>query len=201
MGIERSIEDYEKSVLESLNLIYKGLTWCELGNQKYYTGIPAKSVYAAREVLHTSIDINGRHGAVPLDLDYPVPLEFENRFNVLTNYGTTEHINNQYSVFKNIHTMCKLNGVMIHTCPYAGHWRKHGRYDYGELFFQQLATLCSYTLINLQIMDKAEYKAPRNLIACTLMREADNAFISQESFDKIEGLNDTRYLKYTGNYT
>ncbi|MBC7332798.1 MAG: hypothetical protein H5T91_10320 [Synergistetes bacterium] len=99
MGISKSIWEYERSVLDLLGLEYEGLKWCELGNQRTDEGKVAKNIYLSRGVQHISIDINGRDGALPIDLDKPVPFIFLNQFDVITNYGTIEHVNNQYSVF------------------------------------------------------------------------------------------------------
>lgn len=53
----------------------------------------------------------------------PVPFIFINQFDVITNYGTIEHINDQYHAFKNVHDMCKSGGIMIHNFPPQGHWQ------------------------------------------------------------------------------
>jgi len=200
VGIEKSIVEYEKLVLYSLGLEYKGLKWCELGNQINYKNEVAKKVYQSLGVEHTSIDINGKNGALPINLDKPVPTALLDRFDVITNYGTIEHVNNQYQVFKNVHDMCKKGGIMIHVFPLKGHWPRHCRYYYSEVFVKGLANASNYRIINYTILDKDDYKTPNNLIAVTYIKKENNKFISKEEFDQIGGILDTGGLEFTGNY-
>lgn len=198
--INSIFKNYEESILKKLNISYSGLNWCELGNQTY-SGRPAKVMYTTKGVNHTSIDINGRDGSLPLDLDCPVPKNLENKFDVITNYGTTEHVNNQYAVFKNIHVMCKVGCIVIHGVPLIGHWRKHCRYYYSIPFFEGLAAMCNYTIIYLKIFDTAFYAAPKNLISCVFKKEQNTGFPSSKSFASISGIEDSGDLFETGNYT
>lgn len=203
MGIEAPVEEYEKNTLNSLGLKYRGLKWCELGNQIiiHMGNKVAKEIYSSLGVEHISIDLNGENGALPIDLDKPVPFIFLNQFDVITNYGTLEHVNNQVQAFKNVHDMCKKDGIMIHVLPPPGNWPKHCRYYYSEKFMKKLARICEYQMINYKSLDKSEYAAPKNLIAVTYIKKKNNVFINKEDFDKIEGLTDTGDLKNTGNYT
>lgn len=204
--INAIFNNYEADVLRRVGLSYSGLVMCELGNQWFFCGKgtvsqSAKVAYEGRGAQHTSIDINGRDGALPLDLDLPVPKDLENKFELITNYGTTEHVNNQYSVFKNIHVMGKPGCVMIHGVPFVGNWHKHGRYYYSRPFFKGLANLCGYTLIDLGVVKVARYKFPHNLLACVLRKEKATPFISAKKFSSIDGLVDSGNLVNTGNYT
>jgi hypothetical protein len=203
--------DYEEKMLSKLGISYNGLTWCELGNTTFYNSyafsgvsatdiMPAKQMYEAKGVKHTSIDINGRSGALPLNLDNPVPADLENKFDVVTNYGTTEHVDNQYSSFKNIHVMCKAGGVMLHGLSLVDNWPKHCRYYYSEQFFRGLAAVCDYEVVDVTILNTGFYKSPRNAIVCALRKNQNNAFISTIKFSTIKGMQDTKNVKKTGNY-
>jgi hypothetical protein len=201
MGITKNFHDYEQDILKILRMKYDTLLWCELGNQSFYTGNSAKKYYESKGVMHTSIDINGKDGALPIDLDNTVPSNLENKFDIITNYGTTEHINNQYQVFKNIHVMCKQNGIMIHAIPLIKNWPKHCRYYYSILFFQELSNYCNYQIIDLQILNKDYYKFPNNLVVSVLKKKEENNFITKDKFDQINGIQDSKNLKNTGNYS
>lgn len=200
MGIKNDFKKYEEDNLDLLNIDYDGLNWCELGNQDYY-GEPAKKMYELKGVNHTSIDINGKDESLPLDLDSPIPNNLKNKFNVVTNYGTSEHVNNQYELFKSIHMMCKRNGIMIHGVPLIGNWPKHCRYYYSKLFFEELSKLCDYQIADIRILDTGTYKLPKNLVVCVLIKKTGKFFISKEKFDTINDLKDSRNMSKTGNYT
>ena len=156
--------------LESLSLEKSGFKWetlriCELGSQYYYpnselsinsnTRQSAKSVYLSRNVIkHVSIDLNGEYDSLVLDLDNPVPEYLLGDFNWVTNYGTVEHVNNQYMVFKNIHDLCCIGGIMLHALVPPGHWVGHGRYHHSIEFINKLAQCCRYSIL---LLEKTKY--------------------------------------------
>ena len=59
MGIDKSTEEYEKKTLSFLGMKYKGLKWCELGNQRTSENEVAKNKYSSLGVEHISLDLNG----------------------------------------------------------------------------------------------------------------------------------------------
>jgi len=190
---------YEKKMISRASLKYSDLVWCELGNQSY-KGKPAKLMYQKIGVQHTSIDINGLYGSIKLDLDFPVPIKLEDKFDVITNYGTTEHVNNQYSVFKNIHIMCKYGGLIIHAVPLINNWPKHCRYYYSQVFFKQLSNICKYTIMDIGLFNTGLYKKKKNMVVCTLRKNTNKNFISLKVFSTIKGLKDSKNKRKTGNY-
>jgi len=55
---------------------------------------------------YASIDIDGSPNSIPLDLNYDMlPDWARKKFDVVTNFGTTEHIANQLNAFKIIHDL------------------------------------------------------------------------------------------------
>jgi hypothetical protein len=42
------------------------------------------------------------------------------KFDIVTNFGTTEGICNQANMFKNMHDLCNINGIMIGIVPFQG---------------------------------------------------------------------------------
>jgi hypothetical protein len=201
MGLIKTIKDYEEKQLRLLGVDYKGLTLLELGNQEYGS-VSAKSVYEAQGVNHTSIDLNGRDGSLPLDLSSDITKHFNNKFDVITNYGTTEHVENQYGVFKNIHSLCKpAGGIMIHGVPLIDNWTGHCRYYYSLGFFKELSYICNYKIIDLFVLDTDYYVSPNNLVMAVLVKQSDPSFMSEQKFNSIKGLFDSGDKTHTQNYT
>src|SRR4029077_2054610 len=65
-----------------------------------------------------SIDTDVSPGSIPLDLNYDeVPTEFIGKYDVVTNFGTTEHVANQLQSFKIIHDLATPGGLMLHVLP------------------------------------------------------------------------------------
>lgn len=179
MGIVRKSAEYEKLVLKRCGLKYAGLRWCELGDQVmlYRKNKPAKKRYEKLGVEHVSLDLNGRHGALPVDLCKPVT--GLGVFDVVTNYGTAEHVDNQYEVFKNIHNLCKVGGIIIHFMPAVGYWEGHSRYHYSLDFAANLAVQCQYRVIMLQFVSEE-----KSVAVC--YRRSNRQFISKTAFEDCE---------------
>jgi hypothetical protein len=73
-----------------------------------------------------------------LDLNYDeVPAENRGRYDLVTNFGTTEHVVNQLNAFKIIHDLTAPGGVMIHELPAQGQI-DHGFFAYNPKFFHKL---------------------------------------------------------------
>ena len=87
---------------------------------------------------YASIDIDGSPGSIPLDLNYDeVPAELMGRYDVVTNFGTTEHVANQLQSFKIIHDLAAAGALMLHVLP-AGGMPNHGLFSYNPKFFWML---------------------------------------------------------------
>jgi len=202
MGINSKILRYEQDVLSHFNLEHDGLVWGELGCQTIRKGkrtrVSAKDFYESRGAVHTSIDINGLLGSVSLDLDKPLPQKYTNRFDIVTNYGTIEHVNNQHQVFKNMHDMCKVGGIMIHIFPLVGTWIPHGRYYYSADFVSRLAIGAGYEVHNFPPI-KSNVRHGKRILIAVVYRKTNADFISEEDFFKLD-LFDSGDMRKTGNY-
>jgi hypothetical protein len=206
LGITRRVHNFEIASLKAARLDYQNLRLCELGNQYFVDPGEevhlAKRVYSSWGVDHVSIDLNGENGSLVIDLDKPVPSTLVGRFDVVTNYGTLEHVNNQFQAFKNVHDMCRVGGVMIHTLTPLGHWPGHGRYYYSQEFVIQLAKGCDYAIISLAQRNcyaDRSCGSDKELIFAAYLKSCDSYF-SQEQFCRIPVV-DTGDLSQTGNYT
>ena len=176
---------------------------CELGSQVISEGhIPAKLFYKSnRKVLeHISLDLNGLHGSLVVDLCKPVHASFYNRFHLITNYGTAEHVNNQYQVFKNIHDMCKVNGIMIHVLPIPNTWPNHCRFYYPKDFFIDLSSRCNYKLLRIELKNANTPPVPEKILIYVVFSKLEpGEFISKKSFKQLN-LVDTKVIRRVGNY-
>jgi hypothetical protein len=96
---------------------------------------------------YASIDIDGSPGSIPLDLNYDeVPAEFVGRYDVVTNFGTTEHVANQLQSFKIIHDLAAAGALMVHVLP-AGGVLNHGLVAYNPKFFWLLGRSNGYKIV------------------------------------------------------
>ncbi len=120
----------------------------ELGNKKS-DGVSYKSYFEAQGITHVSVDWNGQDGALKLDMREPLP-DWE-QFDMVTNFGCTEHIESQYNIWESMHRLCKVGGVQIHMCPSPGDWHWHGNFYPKQEFYRQYAERNGYRLDHLAI--------------------------------------------------
>jgi hypothetical protein len=117
----------------------------ELGN-KVTSGGAWKPYFESLGIRHVSIDLNGNNGAIKLDLQQPLSI---GEFDVVTNFGTTEHVENQEPVWRNIHEACSQ--CFISSTPVPGQWKDHGRYYPTEEFYIQFALLNGFEIDYLNV--------------------------------------------------
>ena len=110
--------------------------------------ISAKDFYFAIGFTdYSSIDADGKRGSLVLDMN-KILLEqykFNKTYDLVTNFGTTEHIFNQKNTFENIHNLTKKDGYIIHILPFEG-GVNHCYYNYHPNFFYDIALHNNYEI-------------------------------------------------------
>ena len=142
----------------SVNLTFgdiNGLRMLELGDQKLHANIWvkgkervwAKDYFEMRGCHHYSIDWHGQNGAYPLDLAKVITDTFWlGRFDIVTNFGTAEHVENQYTCWRNIHNFGRQGSIYIHVLPEVNRYpKKHCKYFFDKSFFENLVRTNGYT--------------------------------------------------------
>ena len=98
--------------------------------------------------------IDGTDGpnSVKLDLNMELPDTTVEalKSQLVTNFGTTEHVFNQYQVFNTIHKIVSAEGIMVHAVPISGNFQ-HGYFSYTPRFFAELAWANGYKILNMYI--------------------------------------------------
>ncbi|NBR61185.1 MAG: hypothetical protein EBT86_05975 [Actinobacteria bacterium] len=133
-------------------------------------------VFESKKMIHTYIEPSGTDGSTVWPIsNVPAPnavfkvlhlsdqlTEYNNYFDAIVNISTTEHLEpyeNQYDIWKNIHSMCKVDGVMIHILPDSDEcrnylrWYGHCHYYFGYDFFEYLANVLDYEIINNELLN------------------------------------------------
>jgi hypothetical protein len=116
---------------------------------------------------YAAIDVDNSENVLELDLNFDdVPARHIGRYQLVTNYGTTEHIVNQLNAFKVIHDLTAEGGVMIHHLPSQG-MVNHGLVTYNPKFFWLLAASNRYESLYMNYfldMDHP-YELPESILA------------------------------------
>lgn len=114
-----------------------GGSMLELGNKKRPEGT-YKAYFEALGYRHVSVDWNGQDGALKMDLRQPLKL---GTFDMVSNIGTTEHVDVQEPVWRNICEAMHVGSVFVSTTPRPGYWPRHGFWYPCIEFYQELAAL------------------------------------------------------------
>jgi hypothetical protein len=96
---------------------------------------------------YKALDIFEAENTIQFDLNLHSPgEELRGKFDLVTNFGTTEHIINQFLAMKSMHEMAKVGGLVWHELPLAG-YHMHGYFSYNPLLFQHLASANGYRVV------------------------------------------------------
>jgi len=174
MGIDRDTCLGELNGFIGSYLGWKNISMIELGNQILDNNETGKKYFSDLGVNHISIDLNGEDGALPLDLCSEIkgipPVD------IVTNFGTSEHVNNQFHCWKNIHNFTLRGGLIFNVVPPSGHWPNHCDHWYTLDFFNRLSELNKYEILKNEIYKNPPYVGDKALIMCVLRKIHNNDF-------------------------
>ena len=104
---------------------------------------------------YKSIDINGAYNSLQFDLNKNISetYSYNEKYDLVINNGTGEHVFNQYALFLNFHNLTKLNGVMLNILPFID-WINHGFYNFNPIFFADLAASNNYEIIKISLANR-----------------------------------------------
>lgn len=192
MGLKATYIDFIERNIKKVYPDFKNLMMLELGDQvikakEPYSENTGKEYFTNQGFNHTSVDLNGLNGAVVRDLrDANQFIDWQNQFNVLTNSGTTEHVEpfeTQYDCFQILHNCLKTNGVFVHLLPdikerdEKGIWWRHCHFYYSNKFFEMLATECNYIMLENTVIEGLRCAALQKIENSSFMTDR-NKFLS-----------------------
>jgi SAM-dependent methyltransferase len=125
---------------------------------------------------YASIDIDGSPNSIPLDLNYDMAPDWaRKKFDVVTNFGTTEHVANQLNAFKTIHDLTAPGGIMIHAVPAQG-LINHGLLKYNPKWFWMPARSNDYRWLDFDYTSRGHIAdLPDNVIEAIVLHRPDIA--------------------------
>jgi hypothetical protein len=161
MAYLNSYLHFLESIVSEIHPPAAGIEMLELGDQLIIDGGStrlARDYFLGLGIQYTSIDIHGLNGAVRKNLNKPQQFEsWRERFDIVTNIGTSEHVAKQYECFQTIHNVTRQNGLMVHIVPLAEStkWQNHSPYAYTHDFFKRLADANGYLILKQETIDES----------------------------------------------
>ena len=177
MGYTNYSFEVVKDLIEQHNI----KSVCDLGAQNNFAQplLPAPYVsewYTGQGIEYMSIDLSGENDSKKWDLSEP--LKTNKKFDMVTDFGTSEHVKNYFQCLANMHKLCRVGGLIVHENPKTGNWPQHGFHYVDKDFYIQFAKAAEYDILMLE-----EHPAMWNdvdgwNIAC-VMRKTKNEFIGE----------------------
>lgn len=141
-----------------------GFSVCDLGDQMWHSGKrrdpnfwsrPARDLYRKMGggERYESIDANGG-GTILADLNLPLD-PHPGQFDLVTDFGTSEHVFDIAQVWRTMHSLCVAGGYIAFEKPYQG-YPDHGFWNTHQTLWRDLAKANGYAIVSL-----AEIEAPR----------------------------------------
>jgi tetratricopeptide (TPR) repeat protein len=93
-----------------------------------------------------SADLEDKRADYSVDLNEPTRLD--RQFDVITNFGTAEHVFNIANAMKVVHDHLKPGGLALHVLPTRGDYN-HGFFNIHSTFYRSLALANHYEMVNL----------------------------------------------------
>jgi hypothetical protein len=100
-------------------------------------------------IEYNSFDVCAALKTEILDLNYDdLPGKHRENYDVVMNFGTTEHVFNQLNSFEIMHNATKVGGVIYCVLPASG-YLDHGYYCYTPVFFRDMASANDYEILDM----------------------------------------------------
>jgi SAM-dependent methyltransferase len=113
---------------------------------------------------YRSFDIANGYKTDIFDLNgMSVPRNLVGHFDTVLNFGTTEHVMNQYNAMRVIHDAVRTGGHIVHEVPSLG-FIDHGYIAYTPRFFFDLAGYNEYEVVDFAYRGPAQGKPIMNIV-------------------------------------
>ena len=83
------------------------------------------------------------------NVDLNIDLGRTDSWDIVTNFGTSEHLFNQFAFMKNCHDLTKTGGISLHAVPISS-GMDHGLFNYHPTFFRSLAIANNYEIVDFR---------------------------------------------------
>jgi hypothetical protein len=110
---------------------------------------------------YRSIDLKDPRADWRHDLNHPV--DISERFDMITNFGTGEHIFNISEVFRSMHVLLRAGGVQLHVMPVLGDVN-HGFYNIHPTVYLDVAEANGYVVDDIRYIDEIDRRTTEHAL-------------------------------------
>ena len=167
---------------------------------RFYEGGKPRSWTAGRD-FYALLGLDDYHGAdigdqrANYSVDLNKPVRLGRQFDVITNFGTLEHVFDIANGMELIHDHVKPGGLMLHVMPTRGDYN-HGFYNINSRFYRNVAIFNRYEVVDLvnvpdfggqhkfiEANEKIGDRPPRRSVLVDVSRDDDPA--REQEFAKL----------------
>lgn len=113
----------------------------------------AAEMFEETTIAYQAFDIMHAPATRIFDLNrQALPADLRETFDVVLNFGTTEHVFNQLNAFHVMHDAVRPGGYLFHQLPMTG-WFDHGYFNYNPRLFAELAEANAYQLLDVSFSE------------------------------------------------
>jgi hypothetical protein len=172
---------FEKYASDWMKIIELGDQLMDIGEK---TQFQRSDVFYAktRGMVIKSIDIHGKNRALAIDLSKEAQIRFD--ADLLTDFGTCEHVSDLYNALLNCHNWTKEGGLMIHANPKTGTFAGHGVSFFTMDFWRKLSEISGYEILELFEASPYSPENPDKEVIAVLVK-GEKPFPDKESFEEI----------------
>ena len=192
------ITTFSKNILDRVIEKYNPKNVGEYGSQNLYLdgelSTPYSNVYyESKGIEYICFDLSKENNCLVYDLTYPLPDKFNDNFDLVTDFGCTEHYGREgkhhlegfYNSWVNKHNILKVSGITVNENPKSGHWQNHGFNYYTEEFYKGLAKFADYEIIELgESCAMGNCESGKNIFC--VMQKNGNKFPTLDEFSTLE---------------
>ena len=166
------LKDLQKKNLENLK------NKDDFGTKDYFQSIGFRD--------YKSIDINGAYESYKFDLNKNISktYNFNQKYDLVINNGTGEHVFNQYALFLNFHNLTKIQGIMLNILPFID-WINHGFYNFNPIFFADLAASNNYKIEKISLANRNGAELKLDTVDYSIMFEQIKPHTNDSKFNKM----------------
>lgn len=126
----------------------------ELGAQESRDlGGYTRRIFEALGWKHASVDLTGEGGSTVVDLCGLPRLDWRGEWDVVTDFGTIEHVEDQDAAWRAVDYYCRGGGLMVHALPRSGHWLGHSNHHYTTTYMRLIAKRFGYDVLEIEDVD------------------------------------------------
>ena len=177
----QSKNELDKHLFKGCNIVELGDQFCDWSPE--VQGIRTDTYFKEHGIEIKSVDWHGKNGALKIDLSEISTVKLKG--DIVTDFGTLEHVKDTYNCLVNCFSFCKIGGKMIHVNPDKT-YVKHGYFYFTEKFWHEYAKLAKLEVISIYTEKPYDKTNPASEVYAVLKKTDKSRIVSEQEFEGLQ---------------